>query len=415
MAADDLEQAGEGAAKGAATGATIGGPWGAAAGAAIGGLSPFIAKGMSSLFGLDQASDEEKQAMARLRGVAEGAQTPAQLMLAAQRANAQKQLASLAARGNAQQQAGQTRMAMQMAPEIQQQQAAQLAALRSQEQRQANVDLANLQANVGARTRDYQRRLQGAIMQGGAAFAGESMLKSPGAGGQAAAKPAMTDATKAGLQQIGQTAQAQTAAAAPAAAPAAAASQYQLDTSLFGPGSQRPSLPSAGSLQMNVAPKAASPVSDVEDIRKMFGGSEQLAESTGGVTRAFKAANAATPEDVRSPYFSQDTSRFGGQLGAAQGPQMAPAPKTLSEFNYGAGTGVQRPGTGSLAVTGFAPQPPAVKSPAAMAVPEPLGRSIYGGTDLGPAASGPDMGFAPITLGGLTVAPPTARRRKRGY
>lgn len=200
MADDDILG---GAAKGAASGAMAGGPWGAAAGAGIGVLSPFIAKGLGSLFGLDQPSAEEQAAIGQLRSVAQGAQTPAQLMLAAQRAKTQQQLASMAARGTAQQQAGQTRMAMQMAPEIQAQQAAQMAAIRAQEQRSAQEALAALQANVGARTRQYERGLVGAGLQGGMAMAANAFLG--GGGGGAAGKAAETAAG--GATDIGTTAQ----------------------------------------------------------------------------------------------------------------------------------------------------------------------------------------------------------------
>lgn len=193
MADDDILG---GAAKGAASGAMAGGPWGAAAGAGIGVLSPFIAKGLGSLFGLDQPSAEEQAAIGQLRSVAQGAQTPAQLMLAAQRAKTQQQLASMAARGTAQQQAGQTRMAMQMAPEIQAQQAAQMAAIRAQEQRSAQEALAGLQANVGARTRQYERGLVGAGLQGGMAMAANAFLGGGGGGGGAADTTAADEALK---------------------------------------------------------------------------------------------------------------------------------------------------------------------------------------------------------------------------
>ena len=173
---DTLKRAGSGA----ATGAAYGGVPGALVGAGVSVLGPLVAKGLGSMFGLDQPSGPEQEALARLKNQASGAtQSPAQLMLASQRAKTQQTLASLAARGTAQQQAGNVRAAMQAAPEIQQQQAGQLAALRAHEMAQAQQQLAQMQASMGANDRKYMQGLIGAGVSGAAGAGAMAMTQSP--------------------------------------------------------------------------------------------------------------------------------------------------------------------------------------------------------------------------------------------
>ena len=212
---DTLKRAGSGA----ATGAAYGGVPGALVGAGVSVLGPLVAKGLGSMFGLDQPSGPEQEALARLKNQASGAtQSPAQLMLASQRAKTQQTLASLAARGTAQQQAGNVRAAMQAAPEIQQQQAGQLAALRAHEMAQAQQQLAQMQASMGANDRKYMQGLIGAGVSGAAGAGAMAMTQSPEVVKKVAAvpKPAVP------VQAAAVPAAVPAPAAAPAAVPAPA-------------------------------------------------------------------------------------------------------------------------------------------------------------------------------------------------
>jgi hypothetical protein len=148
-------------------------------------LAPVVGKALGGLFGLDELSPDEKAARANLEQLASGrVATPAQLMLQQQKADTLKNLQAMAARGTAQQQAGQTRMAMQMAPEIQQRQAAQLAAQRAQEMQQAKANLAALQQQQGSQNRQYMQHLIGAGVQGAAGAGAMAMTQNPDANAQ---------------------------------------------------------------------------------------------------------------------------------------------------------------------------------------------------------------------------------------
>ena len=93
-------------------------------------LAPAVTSGISSLFGLDELSEEEKRANAlrqesinRLTAAAEGrTASPAQLAALAQQQRTQQALAGLAQKGTVQQRAGNVRAAMQAAPEVMAQQ-----------------------------------------------------------------------------------------------------------------------------------------------------------------------------------------------------------------------------------------------------------------------------------------------------
>lgn len=198
--------------------------------AGISALSPIVAKGMGSLFGLDEPSEEERQAeqlrqqaLDRLTAQAEGrTASPAQLAAIAQQQRTQQALQSLAQRGSVQQRAGNLRTAMQAAPEVMAQQGAVAAQTRAQEMESARNALAQMQmasaaqqAASGRQNREYMQRIVGAGVSGAGAIAGQGMLM--GAEDAAkktaeTAKPAIETAT---------TSQAQTAA--PATAPVAAA------------------------------------------------------------------------------------------------------------------------------------------------------------------------------------------------
>lgn len=200
--------------------------------AGVSALSPVVAKGIGSLFGLDEPSEEERQAeqlrqqaLDRLTAQAEGrTASPAQLAAIAQQQRTQQALQSLAQRGSVQQRAGNLRTAMQAAPEVMAQQGAIAAQTRAQEMESARNALAQMQmasaaqqAASGRQNREYMQRIVGAGVSGAGAIAGQGMLM--GAEDAAkktaeTAKPAIETAT---------TSQAQTASPAPQADPIVAA------------------------------------------------------------------------------------------------------------------------------------------------------------------------------------------------
>lgn len=154
--------------------------------AGINAAAPFIAKGIGSLFGLDENSEEENRAAARrqqvvdrLTAAAEGrAPSAAQLAATAQQQRTQQALQGLAQRGSVQQRAGNVRAAMQAAPEVMAQQGAQLAATRAAEMEsarnalaQAQMGIANMEAAQGAAKRQYMQGLIGGAMSGAASAA----------------------------------------------------------------------------------------------------------------------------------------------------------------------------------------------------------------------------------------------------
>ena len=198
--------------------------------AGVSALSPIVAKGIGSLFGLDELSEEERQAgqlrqqaLDRLTAQAEGrTASPAQLAAIAQQQRTQQALQSLAQRGSVQQRAGNLRTAMQAAPEVMAQQGAIAAQTRAQEMESARNALAQMQmasaaqqAASGRQNREYMQRIVGAGVSGAGAIAGQGMLMSA----EDAAKKA-TEAAKPAIETA-TTSQAQTAA--PATAPVAAA------------------------------------------------------------------------------------------------------------------------------------------------------------------------------------------------
>lgn len=169
--------------------------------------APIVARGIGSLFGLDENSSEEQMAakrrqdaVDRLTAAAEG-RTASQAQLAgiAQQQRTQQQLASLAQRGTVQQRAGNLRSAMQAAPEIMAQQGAQIAATRAAEMESARNALARAQMGIaeqeaaqGAAKRQYMQRLIGAGVQGAAAAT--TMGLTPEDGGKDSGKLTGADA-----------------------------------------------------------------------------------------------------------------------------------------------------------------------------------------------------------------------------
>lgn len=205
--------------------------------AGINAAAPFIAKGIGSLFGLDENSEEENRAAARrqqvvdrLTAAAEGrAPSAAQLAATAQQQRTQQALQGLAQRGSVQQRAGNVRAAMQAAPEVMAQQGAQLAATRAAEMEsarnalaQAQMGIANMEAAQGAAKRQYMQGLIGGAMSGAASAATlglkpdekakdgqeQAATAKPAAGGYGSMSP---EQQKADIMGYGSASQAQTA------------------------------------------------------------------------------------------------------------------------------------------------------------------------------------------------------------
>jgi hypothetical protein len=219
-------------------------PLSIATAAGISALSPVVAKGIGSLFGLDEPSEEEQrasrlrqEALDRLTAQAEGrTASPAQLAALAQQQRTQQALQSLAQRGTVQQRAGNVRAAMQAAPEVMAQQGAVAAQTRAAEMESARNALAQMQmasasqeAAAGRANREYMQRLIGAGVSGGASAAASGMLQ--GAEPEAPKKQTWGERMGELEAQSGKSLQApmlrQQAQAPAAAAPAAAPVQAQ--------------------------------------------------------------------------------------------------------------------------------------------------------------------------------------------
>lgn len=157
-------------------------------------LGPLVGKGLGSMFGLDEASPEERKAAAdreaalqKLRDAAEGkTASAAQLQAQQQQQRTIQALSSMAARGTAQQQAGAQRAAMQAAPEVMAQQGATAAMARAAEMSAARRDLGAMQlqasqqqAAEGAANRKYMQGVIGAGVAGAAGAGAMAMTQSP--------------------------------------------------------------------------------------------------------------------------------------------------------------------------------------------------------------------------------------------
>jgi len=112
-----------------------------AAASAINAATPFVSRALQGLFGVTSAEDEERkrilEAMAPYMRVAQGGTTQGQAGLSYARGRAAQELQGQASRGTAQQQAGMQREAMRVGQDVNAQYASQLADLRSREQERA--------------------------------------------------------------------------------------------------------------------------------------------------------------------------------------------------------------------------------------------------------------------------------------
>lgn len=138
--------------------------------------TPFVSKILGSAFGVDEASQAEKNAMSELNRVAQGGTTQAQAGAAYQRGKTLQDLQAMAAKGTAQQRAGLERQAMLQAPEIQAQQAAQLADIRSREQERARSLAAQYEANRAARELSSKQKMLAGAVEGAGGILAKQLL-----------------------------------------------------------------------------------------------------------------------------------------------------------------------------------------------------------------------------------------------
>ena len=378
MAYPDEYDALKSGASGAATGAAFGGPVGAVIGGVAGAATPFISKALGGLFGVTDAEDAEKAALAPLQRVASGGTTQGQAGMAYARGRTLQDLQGMANRGTAQQQAGLQRQAMQQAPEVQARYAAQLADLRSKEQEHARSQLAYYEGQrAAAEAKRKREALSGAI--GSAVSMGTKLGMAAGApdpnkltADQANAynaQRASDNSYKPFSAQAGGTSG--DAGAAYSARMAEVRAGEQARTDLFGGDGQyhavAPSLASPGSLQLN------PPSRNITMPETQIGGAAQRTLGETGLPSVQKSISDAAQSTPSRPYAQDSFSA----------PTMTPA--FIDPSN-----------------------------------------SIYGSTTAGPgngmAASSPNLGFAPARMsgfGGMQPAPiepayePVQKRRAK--
>ena len=380
MANPDEYDALKSGASGAATGAAFGGPVGAVIGGVAGAATPFISKALGGLFGVTDAEDAEKAALAPLQRVASGGTTQGQAGMAYARGRTLQDLQGMANRGTAQQQAGLQRQAMQQAPEVQARYAAQLADLRSKEQEHARSQLAYYEGQrAAAEAKRKREALSGAI--GSAVSMGTKLGMAAGApdpnkltADQANAYNAQQASANSYRPFSAQAGGTSGDAGAAYSARLAQSGVEQARTDLFGGDGQYhavvPSLASPGSLQLN---RQNTPSGNITMPETQIGGAAQRTLGETGLPSVQKSiADAAQSTPIR-PYAQDSFSA----------PTMTPAFIDPSQSIYG---------------------------------------SAAAGPGNGMAASSPNLGFAPARMsgfGGMQPAPiepayePVQRRRPR--
>lgn len=353
------------AAAGAGAGAA-GGPVGALIGAGIGLASPFIAKGLGSLFGLDEPSDQEKRAAAlreaslqRLRDAADGkTASPAQLAALQQQQRTVHALASMAQKGTVQQRAGNVRAAMQATPEVMAQQGAVAAQTRAAEMSNARSQLAGQEASIatseaeaGRKDREYMQKIVGAGVQGGAAMVGDALAKKGENPSKDGARPASTSDTPYGSSS--QAATAGPAAAVPAsAAPTAPQPQYSKEALSGGSESHvqnSVTVPAPSMSHSPYAPRLGKPI-DAE-----------TAAARGDVAKPFTLGTGVLKKKEPSPTnaMSRDTAKDALISGYTEHYGVAPNQETtnmlLAQWALETGHGKSMPKHNFGGLTGVAP------------------------------------------------------------
>ena len=283
--------------------------------AGIGLASPFIAKGLGSLFGLDEPGEAERKAAAlreaslqRLRDAADGkTASPAQLAALQQQQRTVNALASMAQKGTVQQRAGNVRAAMQLTPEVMAQQGAVAAQTRAAEMSNARSQLAGQEASIatseaeaGRKDREYMQKIVGAGVQGGAAMVGDALAKK---GENPPKKPATGDKSKDGT--YGSSSQAVTAAPAAAvpasAAPTAPQPQYSKEALSGGAEAHVQNPVTVPSPSMSDSPYA--PASSATSAQSGLGGRVRMSNADAATLgKSIDAEMAAARDYVVKPF-----------------------------------------------------------------------------------------------------------------
>lgn len=129
--------------------------------------APFVAKGIGSLFGLDERSQAEKEAIARIRDVASGGRTAAQSALEYQRARVGQQATQAASMGPARERAARQLVGQEQQLQAQTQVTGRLAEIKAAEQQRASEALAGIETRAGEAERQRQRQLIAGAVTGG--------------------------------------------------------------------------------------------------------------------------------------------------------------------------------------------------------------------------------------------------------
>lgn len=287
-----------------------------AAASAVNAATPFVSRALQGLFGVTSAEDEERKrildAMAPYMRVAEGGTTQGQAGLSYARGRAAQELQGQAARGTAQQQAGMQREAMRVGQDINAQYASQLADLRAREQERARMGVSRGQmalADVAQQEAARKRQELAGFAEGVGGMA--ARLLGPGEKPKPGTKPTL----RMGGSEVMQ-------------GPASASPFDVVPTGRVSPRT-------AANRAARAAAAAATPVGVVRDVGERgtaVPAVDTLASTLRAATPApetlAQSAFVAPAPPAKSIYGGMDL----GILGAATGPDMAPAPIAMRGF-----------------------------------------------------------------------------------
>ena len=287
-----------------------------AAASAVNAATPFVSRALQGLFGVTSAEDEERrrilEAMAPYMRVAQGGTTQGQAGLSYARGRAAQELQGQAARGTAQQQAGMQREAMRVGQDVNAQYASQLADLRAREQERAMMGVSRGQmalSNVAAQEAERKRQELAGFAEGVGGMA--ARLLGPGEKPKPGEKPTL---------RIGQS---RVMEGAPSANP--------FDEAVTPTGRVSP----LTAKRRAAAAAGAAPVGVVRDVGER--GAPIPAVDT--LASRLQAAAPAPETLAQSAFVAPEPptqSIYGGvslgNLGAASGPDMAPAPIAMRGF-----------------------------------------------------------------------------------
>jgi len=282
-----------------------------AAASAVNAATPFVSRALQGLFGVRSAEDEERQrileAMAPYMRVAQGGTTQGQAGLSYARGRAAQELQGQAARGTAQQQAGMQREAMRVGQDVNAQYASQLADLRAREQERAMMGVSRGQlalADVAREEAARKRQELAGFAEGVGGMVGRML-----APGDAPAKTGKVSPLTANRR----------AAAAAAGTAAAPASRVRMAGAEVTPmGRYTPS----GTVR-DVGERGA-PMPEVDSLASTLRAAAPAPETLA------QSAFVAPEPPVQSIYGGMDL----GSLGAAAGPDMAPAPIAMTSSPF---------------------------------------------------------------------------------